>query len=364
MSAAERDKLRAVLKARFALDDAATDELIDVGTLAENEAVDLYHFTSLINRSLDEQGRLGIVEMMWEVVFADGRVNEFEDNLMWRAADLLGVSSRDRIAIRRRVAGEKAESERRLRRRSGRDARGGTAMSIFKPVTVITGASVGIGAALARVFATNGHEVALVARREKEMVLLATELAVSCKYKPHVITADLQRTDAPARIAHELLGRGLEPAIVVNNAGFGLHGPAAEPRPRRAARDDRSQRARAHRSVAALDRRHREAQGRHPECRLGRGLPARPRHGGLLRLQGLRAVVHRGAVARARAARRARHRALSRPGADRIPDARRHRRRSRPRACSGAPPSRSRRRATTASWRASAWSFRASATRS
>jgi hypothetical protein len=102
------------------------------------------------------------------------------------------------------------------------------ATSIFKPATVITGASVGIGAALARVFARNGHEIALVARREKEMVLLATELAVSAKHKPHVITADLQRTDAPARIAHELLGRGLEPAIVVNNAGFGLHGPAAE----------------------------------------------------------------------------------------------------------------------------------------
>ena len=110
MTGVERDRLRAVLKSRFALDDAATEELIDVGTLAENEAVDLYHFTSLINRSLDEAGRLGIVEMMWEIVFADGRVNEFEDNLMWRAADLLGVSSRDRIALRRRVAGETAVS--------------------------------------------------------------------------------------------------------------------------------------------------------------------------------------------------------------------------------------------------------------
>jgi uncharacterized tellurite resistance protein B-like protein len=106
----ERDKLRAVLKSHFALDDAATDELVDAGTLAEHEAVDLYHFTSLINRSLDEAGRLGIVEMMWEIVLADGHVTEFEDNLMWRAADLLGVSSRDRIAIRRRIAGEKAES--------------------------------------------------------------------------------------------------------------------------------------------------------------------------------------------------------------------------------------------------------------
>jgi uncharacterized tellurite resistance protein B-like protein len=110
MTDTERNKLRAVLKSRFSLDDAATDELIDVSTLAENEAVDLYRFTSLLNRSLDEPGRLGIVEMMWEIVFADGRVNEFEDNLMWRAADLLGVSSRDRIALRRRVAGETAES--------------------------------------------------------------------------------------------------------------------------------------------------------------------------------------------------------------------------------------------------------------
>ena len=111
MSEPERDKLREVLKARFALDDAATGELIDVGTLAEHESVDLYHFTTLINRALDEPGRLGIVEMMWEIVFADGTVSEFEDNLMWRAADLLGVSSRDRIAIRHRVAGEKAEND-------------------------------------------------------------------------------------------------------------------------------------------------------------------------------------------------------------------------------------------------------------
>ena len=111
MSKADREKLHGVLKTHFALDDEATAELIDVGTRAEHEAVDLYHFTSLINRSLDEPGRLGIVEMMWEIVLADGRVTEFEDNLMWRAADLLGVSSRERIAARQRVAGEKAESE-------------------------------------------------------------------------------------------------------------------------------------------------------------------------------------------------------------------------------------------------------------
>ena len=55
-------------------------------------------------RSVDEEGRLRIVEMMWELVYADGQVSEFEDNVVWRAADLLGVSSRDRIDLKHRVA--------------------------------------------------------------------------------------------------------------------------------------------------------------------------------------------------------------------------------------------------------------------
>jgi uncharacterized tellurite resistance protein B-like protein len=109
MSPPEREKLHAVLKERFALDDDATTELIDEATVAERDAVDLYHFTSLISRSLDDEGRARVVEMLWQIVYADGQVNEFEDNLVWRAADLLGVSSRERIEIRRRVAGERAD---------------------------------------------------------------------------------------------------------------------------------------------------------------------------------------------------------------------------------------------------------------
>ena len=54
-------------------------------------------------RSVNEEGRLRIVEMMWELVYADGQVSEFEDNVVWRAADLLGVSSRDRIDLKHRV---------------------------------------------------------------------------------------------------------------------------------------------------------------------------------------------------------------------------------------------------------------------
>lgn len=111
-SEAERGALRGVLKSRFALDDTAIDELIDAATTADREAIDLYQFTRRLNRSLDEEGRLHMVEMMWQLVYADGRVNEFEDNLIWRAADLLGISARDRIRLRQRVAGEQPPSER------------------------------------------------------------------------------------------------------------------------------------------------------------------------------------------------------------------------------------------------------------
>ena len=45
-----------------------------------------------------------MVEMMWEIIYADGAVSEFEDNLVWRAADLLGISAQERIALRERVA--------------------------------------------------------------------------------------------------------------------------------------------------------------------------------------------------------------------------------------------------------------------
>ena len=104
MSERERGKLNAVVKSRFALTDAAADELIDKATAAEHEAVDLYHFTSLLNRVLDEQGRSKVVEMMWQIVYADGARDELEDNLLWRAADLLGVSTRERLALRQRIA--------------------------------------------------------------------------------------------------------------------------------------------------------------------------------------------------------------------------------------------------------------------
>jgi uncharacterized tellurite resistance protein B-like protein len=107
-SAIEKRKLHSLIESRFGLDPGTADQLIASATLVEGEAVDLYHFTSVIMRSVNEEGRLRIVEMMWELVYADGQVSEFEDNVVWRAADLLAVSSRDRIDLKHRVAERQA----------------------------------------------------------------------------------------------------------------------------------------------------------------------------------------------------------------------------------------------------------------
>lgn len=102
----ERIVLKDILATRFGLDAQEGEALVELAIAKDAEAVDLYAFTSVLNRALDDEGRLRIVEMMFEVAYADGGLSEFEDNLVWRAAELLNVGSRDRIRIRREVREE------------------------------------------------------------------------------------------------------------------------------------------------------------------------------------------------------------------------------------------------------------------
>lgn len=106
VSAEEHALLKQILASRFALDESATEALVELAIARDAEAVDLYAFTSVLNRALDDEGRRRIVEMMFEVAYSDGGLTEFEDNLVWRAAELLNVGSRDRIRIRREVREE------------------------------------------------------------------------------------------------------------------------------------------------------------------------------------------------------------------------------------------------------------------
>ena len=95
-------------------------------------------------------------------------------------------------------------------------------------VTLITGASAGIGTELARVFASNGHRVALVARRADRLKTLSGEITAAGGAAPIVISCDLEQPDAGDKIAAALTAEGVEVEFVVNNAGFGLFGNAIE----------------------------------------------------------------------------------------------------------------------------------------
>jgi len=99
---------------------------------------------------------------------------------------------------------------------------------VTERVTLITGASAGIGTELARVFAANGHRLALVARRAERLTALAAEISATGGSAPIAIACDLEQPDAGDKIAAALAAAGVEVEFVVNNAGFGLFGSAID----------------------------------------------------------------------------------------------------------------------------------------
>lgn len=109
MQDAERKAIRGALMDHYDLDEASVDRLIREAARHDAEAVDFYKFTSGLTQ-LDMEDRIEIIRMMWTVVFADRQNHELEDNMVWRIAELIGVSSRDRTILRNQVRG-RADAE-------------------------------------------------------------------------------------------------------------------------------------------------------------------------------------------------------------------------------------------------------------
>lgn len=111
---AKREELGTIsnaLKEHYGLDDGAVARLIEEARKKDRDAVDFYQFTARLARLEDEE-KHAIIRMMWQVVFVDDTNHELEDNMVWRVAELIGVSSRDRTILRNQMRkGMMAESE-------------------------------------------------------------------------------------------------------------------------------------------------------------------------------------------------------------------------------------------------------------
>ena len=102
-SDAEREAVEGALMDYYDLNETEVETLVAEATRRDSEAVDFYRFTSAITQ-LPEEERIEIIRMMWQVVFADNQNHELEDNMVWRIAELIGVSARQRTVLRNQMA--------------------------------------------------------------------------------------------------------------------------------------------------------------------------------------------------------------------------------------------------------------------
>jgi uncharacterized tellurite resistance protein B-like protein len=101
--ARERDKIRELVAERFELDAEEADSLIEAAEARVAESVQLHGFTRVIKSAFSRDERIELMEMLWEVVYADGELHHYEANLMRRLAGLMQVSDRDAGAARKRA---------------------------------------------------------------------------------------------------------------------------------------------------------------------------------------------------------------------------------------------------------------------
>ncbi len=101
-SPVEAKAISVALKDHYGLEDAEVKKLITEAQRRDRDAVDFYQFTSKLSQ-LDQPEKIDIIRMMWQVVFADGANHEMEDNMVWRVAELLGISNRERTILRKQA---------------------------------------------------------------------------------------------------------------------------------------------------------------------------------------------------------------------------------------------------------------------
>ena len=97
----EEQKILELLTKYFSLNDEDSKNLMQLGISEEKSATDLYAYTNTIKKSLELNERKKIIQMMWQIIVTDDNFDPYENNLVWRVAELIGISTRERVQIKK-----------------------------------------------------------------------------------------------------------------------------------------------------------------------------------------------------------------------------------------------------------------------
>lgn len=105
----ERERIAALIERHFGIQRAEVDQIVARGESKQDASVDIYSFLRVVNAHFDYEERVQLIEMLWDVAYADGDLHDHEANLVRRVAGMLGVEDRDSGAARKRVLARLAE---------------------------------------------------------------------------------------------------------------------------------------------------------------------------------------------------------------------------------------------------------------
>ncbi len=108
---AEQQRIRDLLAQRFDLDATGLDALLEEARQSSNAAVSLHDYVQALNASLDADGKRQLMAMLWQVAYADGRIDKYEEHLLRRLADLLYVPMPDYIRVKLEAAASSAGTQ-------------------------------------------------------------------------------------------------------------------------------------------------------------------------------------------------------------------------------------------------------------
>ncbi len=103
-SEVEINRIRDLLAGRFGLDGAAVDGLIADAQRKSRDSVSLHDYVQTLNRTLDADGKRELMQMLWQVAWADGRIDKYEEHLLRRLMDLLYIPMSDYVLAREQAA--------------------------------------------------------------------------------------------------------------------------------------------------------------------------------------------------------------------------------------------------------------------